>query len=134
MRKSNGTVLNACRTKKQLPRDFIDLYASSAIRPSQDLFKIFEIAIEYTTKEEQTICEYVVQHAMMASSGDGDMDKWARERKMFPWVAVAAPLIVSHLGLEYCPSSIPSAVELRGAAAILSSILRLISSLRNSMI
>jgi hypothetical protein len=98
-------VLNACRTRKQLPHDFIDLYASRAIRPSQDLFRIFEIAIEYTTKEEQKICEYVVQHAMMASSGDGDMDNWARERKMFPWVAVAAPLIVSHPGLEYCPFS-----------------------------
>ena len=89
-------VLTACRTREQLPKDFVNLYASSTIRTAQDLFKFVNLAIEYTTKEEQRVYNYVVQHAMMASSGNEEMDKWARERKLFPWVAIAAPLIVSH--------------------------------------
>ena len=78
----------------QLPKDFVDLYASSKIRATHDLFRVLGIAIEYRTKAECKIYKYLVQHAMMTSSGDEEIDGWARERKLFPWVAIAAPLVV----------------------------------------
>lgn len=52
--------------------------------------------MRYTEHDISRSFGFVVQHAMLRSTGDSDMDMWGRERKLFPWVAIAAPLKVSH--------------------------------------
>lgn len=70
--------------------NFKSLYASIPPRLTEDIFPFFEIEVQYNDK----IDRYAVQHAMLRSSGDPNMDSWAREKKLFPWVAVAALLKV----------------------------------------
>ena len=50
--------------------------------------------IEFSTRRYPTprLFRYVINHTMMKSSGDENLDIWARERKLYPWVAIAAPL------------------------------------------
>ena len=44
---------------------------------------------------ESTKSPYLVHHLMYRSSGKTELDSWARSKKLFPWVAVGAPLEVS---------------------------------------
>ncbi len=90
------------RKREQLPTNFKDLYASQSSRMTEDIFPIFELAIKYTERETSKVFRYAVQHAMLRTSGDEKMDIWACERKLFPWVAIAAPLQVSYRPLVFC--------------------------------
>jgi len=51
--------------------------------------------MKYTGQGTSTIRRYVIQHVMLSSSGDSDLDVWARSEKLFPWAAVAALVEVS---------------------------------------
>ena len=75
--------------------DFKGLYASHSPRISEDVFPFFELTIRYTEGDLYEDHRYAIQHVMLRSSGDADMDIWASEHKLFPWVAVAAQLKVS---------------------------------------
>lgn len=51
--------------------------------------------MKYTEQKMSKTRRYAVQHVMLSSSGDVEMDAWARNEKLFPWAAVAALLEVS---------------------------------------
>ena len=46
-------------------------------------------------EKESTNSPYLVHHLMYKSSGKDELDSWARSKKLFPWVAVGAPLKVN---------------------------------------
>ena len=78
--------------REELPDDFKRLYANVSPQVSQDVSRYFELAVHCKDREKSEPYHYAVQHLMLRSSGDVDMDAWARDQKLFPWVAVAAPL------------------------------------------
>lgn len=88
---------NVCRTREELPSHFKGLYATHPPQVTEDIFSIFQLAIRYSENGLSRDVRYVIQHAMLKSSGDPQMDTWARQYKLFPWVAVAAQLPVSSL-------------------------------------
>ena len=49
----------------------------------------------YQEGAETISTPYLVHHLMQKSSGNKDLVDWARTKKLFPWVAVGAPLKVS---------------------------------------
>ncbi len=59
---------------------------------AKDVSRIFEIDIKYENQRFSKTDTYLVQHTMTSSCGDEELDSWAREQKLFPWVAIAAPL------------------------------------------
>ncbi len=77
-----------------IPTDFKQRYALNSPSATHDLSKTFEMRIEVCTEQDPNprLFRYIVQHTMMTSSGDEKLDIWARERKLYPWVAIAAPL------------------------------------------
>lgn len=86
---------NGLNIRDELPSDFKRLYVQAQPKTEVDVHKIFELDIEYSTGSVSTVSRYLIQHTMLRSSGDNDMDIWARQKKLFPWTAVAAPLFVS---------------------------------------
>ena len=56
--------------------------------------KAFQLDIRFHESDVDTTTtySYFVQHLMRISSGDADLDLWARGKKLFSWVAIAAPL------------------------------------------
>ena len=98
----NSQMLMLNRARQELPADFNKIFAPGAgpIAAGQYLSKIFNIEVEFTKKETRTVYRYVVHHTMSTSSGDKDLDQWARERKLFAWIAVAAPIKVSYNSVQ----------------------------------
>lgn len=92
--------LTESRTRKLLLTKFRELYVSQ-LPQSSDVYASFELAIECTRHGKSTISKYALQHAMLTTSGDDQMDTWSRENKLFPWVAIAAPLLVSCYQLSF---------------------------------
>ena len=86
--------LNSASMRKSIPTDFKQRYAPNMSPPTRDLSKTFVMRIECSTKETPNprLSRYIVQHTMMMTSGNEELDVWARERKLYPWVALAAPL------------------------------------------
>lgn len=82
--------------RHELPLDFKRLYVPQ-IPPvvQQDTFKSLSLRIEFSRGTYSCVQSYLIQHTMMMSSGDHDLDDWARQRKLFPWTAVAVLLDVS---------------------------------------
>ncbi|CUS15647.1 unnamed protein product, partial [Tuber aestivum] len=44
------------------------------------------------TDPSETKVRYAISHYLRKSTGDGNLQKWARNHKLFPWVAIANPL------------------------------------------
>ena len=86
--------LSSASMRMTVPTDFKQRYAPNMPTTTDNLSKIFEMNIQFITKKDPNprLFRYIVQHTMMTSSGDKNLDIWARERKLYPWVAIAAPL------------------------------------------
>lgn len=73
--------------------DFRRLYAPNAMETAPvDVSKMFEVSIQYSDPEGTRTDNYLVHHTMTRSCGNEELDTWARELKLYPWVAIAAPL------------------------------------------
>lgn len=86
---------DSMRIRNEIPGDFKKLYSqqvSSSLQ--QDISKSFEIQTKYSAGAISDTTHYLIQHTMLRSSGNQELDKWARDRKLFPWTAIAAPLNV----------------------------------------
>lgn len=83
------------RARKALPSDFSKLYTSEASKVQEDVSKTFKVNVDFVKGTQQWRHSYLVQQTMARSCGDKELDLWARKLKLFPWVAVAAPLDVS---------------------------------------
>ncbi|CUS15648.1 unnamed protein product [Tuber aestivum] len=44
------------------------------------------------TDPSETKVRYAISHYLRESAGDGNLQKWARNHRLFPWVAIANPL------------------------------------------
>lgn len=76
--------------RDELPLDFKRLYVPQTPPVVQeDIFKSLRVRVELCQGNSSYAHSYLIQHAMMMSSGDTDLDEWARQRKLFPWTAVA---------------------------------------------
>ena len=86
------------RSRKELSMDFRRLYAPNPTETALvDVSKIFEVNIQYSDPESTRTDIYLVHHTMTKSCGNDELDRWARELKLYPWVAIAAPLARSSL-------------------------------------
>lgn len=93
----NLEILISHRARQEIPSDFKELFSPVAEKGMKSyLSKALNIDVEFTTKGVPTLYRYIVHHTMRGSSGHKELDQWARERKLFPWVAVAAPIEVSY--------------------------------------
>jgi sacsin len=72
----------------------------------------FEVEIRHTNAENETkLCRYAVHHELRPSNADIPGSGWAAQDKLFPWVAVAAPLsLASNL---HSPKPIFSTLRIR---------------------
>ena len=95
--------LNCASMRKSIPTDFKQRYTPNMSPPTRDLSKTFVMGIEFTTKDNPItrLSQYVIQHTMMMTSGNEGLDIWARERKLYPWVALAAPLKDDSAGVPF---------------------------------
>ena len=86
--------LHSASMQRSIPTDFKQRYAPNMSPTTRDLSKTFVMGIECSTKGTPItrLSQYVVQHTMMTTSGNEGLDIWAQERKLYPWVALAAPL------------------------------------------
>ena len=74
-------------------KGFKDLYGPLS-RNKGCFERSFKLDIEHSTSSSCEVCSYLIEHAMKKGSGNKAMDEWACEEKLFPWIAVAAPLNV----------------------------------------
>lgn len=81
------------RARDQLPLDFKRQYVPDTPL-QQDISRTLSLRTEYSDVTSSSTQSYLIQHTMMKSSGDSDLDDWARERKLFAWTAVAVLLNV----------------------------------------
>lgn len=85
------------RVMQSVPTAFTTMYAGMPNGHQADqVSKSFYVNVTYIAEETPTVKKFLVQHSMIASSGDKDLDNWSRKRKLFPWAAVAAPLDVRY--------------------------------------
>ena len=80
--------------RQALPIDFLKLYDQPASSEGRGIERIFELSIQHTDKSDTWADRYMVSHLLKPSSYDQELDNWGRDIKLFPWVAVAAPLQV----------------------------------------
>lgn len=90
----NGS--NGLEPRNKILTDFKRMYAAHGPDLNKaDIFcKNFELSVKYSAGPFSSIERYLIQHNMRQSSGEPDLDEWARTRKLFPWTAIAAPLNV----------------------------------------
>lgn len=61
--------------------------------------KSFVLDLIFKEETKDITSPFIVHHLMLQSSGDHELDVWARNKKLFPWVAVGAPLKVGSFAL-----------------------------------
>ena len=82
--------------RDELTADFKALYVQSAPTNSlREIAKSFILDMCFKEGTKTIRSPFLVHHLMLHSSGDSELDVWARSKKLFPWVAVGAPLNVS---------------------------------------
>ena len=82
---------------QSVPTAFKAMYAGIPNGHQADqVSKTSYVTVTYVEGETPSVKKFLVQHDMIASSGDKDMDTWSRKRKLFPWAAVAAPIDVRY--------------------------------------
>ncbi len=90
------------KTRRELPVDFKQLYVpQTPLTGQRGIFKNLTLRIQFSNAAHTFVQTYLIQHTMMMSSGDIDLDKWASQRKLFPWTAVAVLLDVGCFLLLY---------------------------------
>ncbi|KAL9125304.1 MAG: hypothetical protein Q9217_005473 [Psora testacea] len=80
------------RSRNALSDDFLQLYSSPGQKGLDKLTRIFETNVCCISGALSWTEKYLVQHSFEASCGDLQLDTWAKDLKLFPWVAVAAPI------------------------------------------
>ena len=74
---------------------FRDLYGHSPTSKT-DAYVAFETKVRYEKDHACRTETYLIQHYLAPTCGDSDLDDWAKGWKLFPWVAVAAPVDRGH--------------------------------------
>ena len=84
---------NAAEMEKRdaVSREFQKLFAASD-NIENDVQLDFETTFLFENPQGSRKESFLIQHYMMSTSGDSFLDAWTRSWKLFPWVAVAAPI------------------------------------------
>ncbi|KAL8802700.1 MAG: hypothetical protein Q9182_003658 [Xanthomendoza sp. 2 TL-2023] len=91
--RNTGVTDEDAKAMSNISTTFRQMYAgSSSAGQGKDFATSFHVNINYCEGETQSVRKFLLQHLMSRSSGDAALDTWARQRKLFPWAAVAAPL------------------------------------------
>ncbi len=86
------------KARDGIPTDFKRLYTPGLVLEKRDhISKSFRLDFVYSAGTSSSTESYLIHHTMRRSSGDEELDIWARKEKLFPWTAIAAPLHVSLL-------------------------------------
>lgn len=98
------------RAMQSISSAFRDMYTSLPRKEEpEQLSRGFYVNVQYSTRSSSSTHSFFVQHMMTrlstktTLSSTAGLDEWARKRKLFPWVAIAAPLNVG-LALSGCAS------------------------------
>ncbi|KAL9611371.1 MAG: hypothetical protein Q9167_003990 [Letrouitia subvulpina] len=84
---------SSSQLQNKLPLRFRELYAKEDAGVHQPVSETLELDIHFTGRDDiPSTSSYVLQHLMLSSTGDKDLDHWGRSKKLFPWVALAAPI------------------------------------------
>jgi sacsin len=79
--------------RNNLSIDFKALFVPVAPTESNDsVSRTFQLDIRFTEGALDTTFSYLIHHLMKRSSGNPELDSWARGKKLFSWVAIAAPI------------------------------------------
>jgi len=79
--------------RNNLSIDFKALFVLGAPTESKDtVSRTFQVDIRFTEIALDTTFSYLIHHLMKRSSGNTDLDTWARGTKLFSWVTIAAPI------------------------------------------
>jgi hypothetical protein len=54
----------------------------------------YEMCLRHKVAGRESLRKFAVQHLVADSVRDDSLDSWAASEKLFPWVALAAPLEV----------------------------------------
>ncbi|KAL8770272.1 MAG: hypothetical protein Q9209_003908 [Squamulea sp. 1 TL-2023] len=74
-------------------QSFMAQKASNLQSPlAETIHKSLHVNITYVAGATSTVHRFLVQHNMSRFAGDSALNTWSRKRKLFPWVALAAPL------------------------------------------
>jgi len=84
-------LLTITRLKSLLERTLANLVDDER-RTDSEIYH--EVQIQHWTAEEKVVNVFGVLHSVAGSVNDGTLEKWASSEKLFPWVAIAAPLKV----------------------------------------
>lgn len=77
--------------RNELPADFRTLFTKNT-QNAGEVSRMFETQIQYENSDGTTLHRYLIHHLMAPSIGNTELDLYGRSLKLFPWVAVAAPL------------------------------------------
>ena len=101
------------RMYNDLTLRFYELYAQrSSDRPREAVSADFQVNVHYSEGNEPPVrSSYVLHHLMMSSTGDQHLDRWGRSKKLFPWVAIGAPLTDSEAFKGYLFSILKLPIE-----------------------
>lgn len=78
--------------RASIPGRFRTMYSSQRQLTKDDAVA-FDTEIRYTNSQGFHVERYAIQH-LLRPTGTGALDEWARDSKLFPWVAIAAPIKV----------------------------------------
>ena len=89
-------MLNAASVRSELTADFKTIFMPpEPTNGPSEISKSFILDMSFKEEgNEIRTSPYLVHHLMYKSSGNDELDSWARSKKLFPWVAVGAPLKV----------------------------------------
>lgn len=91
-----GKSLKFVSIRNELTADFKALFLPTQLTNGPtEVSKSFILDMSFKEEEKTIESPYLVHHVMQKSSGNDELDAWARSKKLFPWVAVGAPLKVS---------------------------------------
>ncbi|KAL8656205.1 MAG: hypothetical protein Q9210_000400 [Variospora velana] len=81
------------RAMRSIPEAFKEMYMPhSQERRPEKLSKAFQVNVNFSVGSSSSVHTFAVQHCMTISSSYPALNEWACKRKLYPWVAVAAPL------------------------------------------
>lgn len=79
--------------RNNLSIDFMTLFVpAEPVESNEFVSRTFQVDIRFTEGALSTTFSYLMHHLMKRSSGYSDLDAWARGKKLFSWVAIAAPI------------------------------------------
>ena len=79
--------------RNNLSIDFKALFVPVAPTESNhSVSRTFQVDICFTEGALDTTFSYLIHHLMKKSSANSELDSWARGKKLFSWVAIAAPI------------------------------------------